>query len=377
MKSQSAFARHLATLGVLFILVISGCATKMPVPESVLDTPELHVSNGYKLIRMGFYQDAVREFEKALQYSPAHCLAFVGMGLANGYLGDTRAAFQSMEKAQSQAKSREEKLRVHVGWIRLHTLKRGKGWLEDAQREYLSACAIAQDYPASHYYMGLAYKEAFRLEDGKKAFAKVLHLNGALVEEAREEIRVIERIEVSKPVSSFGRTVALQERITRAETAALFVHEFDLERLLGREKGAEQDGGTGRGIQQFPADIANHALKSEIEKIISFHVKGLAVPGGGTFGPDEVVTRAGFAVMAADVLTRTIRDPAFMTNYRGEPSPFKDVKNDSPYFSAIMVCRAVGAFEAESEIFNPMGAISGCDALFVIRKIKNRLNSHK
>ncbi|MBN1106834.1 MAG: S-layer homology domain-containing protein [Deltaproteobacteria bacterium] len=358
---------------ILFLFLISGCASTQPFPESILGTPELHVSNGYKLIKMGRYDDAEGEFEKALGHAPENSAAFKGIGLVKGYKGDFGPAFQSMEKAQFLARGKEEELAVYVGWIRLHTMKRGKGWLDEAKRAYSSACSLKEDDPATYYFMGLAYKHAYRFVEAKRVFEKVVAIHRAHVEDAEAELRIIEKIKEGKPVSVFGKQVAVQERITRAETAALLMHELALNQIL-EELRASQERNMTAASSHSPKDISAHPLRSEIESALRLDIAGLRVYADGTFGPDEYVTRAGFATMMADILSRVRNEPDLISRYQGRPSPFKDLRNEATYFGAVMACTAAGGLDAENGIFNPKGAVTGYDALLTIRKIRDRLN---
>jgi hypothetical protein len=108
--------------------------------------------------------------------------------------------------------------------------------------------------------------------------------------------------------------------------------------------------------------------------VLRLGIEGLRVYGDGTFGPDEYVTRAGFATMMADILSRGRKEPELISRYQGKPSPFKDVRDDATYFGAVMACTAAGGLEAENGVFNPKGAVTGYDALLTIRKIRDRLN---
>jgi tetratricopeptide (TPR) repeat protein len=241
-----------ALRGMLLLLLLSGCASTQPLPESILDTPALHVSNGFKLIKMGRYDDAEREFEKALRHAPGDSAAFEGIGLVKGYKGDFGPAFEFMDKARSLARGKEEELAVYVGWIRLHTMKRGEGWLDEAKRAYSSACSLQENDPDTYYFMGLAYKHAYRFVEAKRVFEKVLVINTSHAEEAEGELRIIEKIEEGKPVSAFGKQVAVQERITRAETAALLMHELGLNQIL--QKGECRPGADAEGHFRAPSE---------------------------------------------------------------------------------------------------------------------------
>jgi len=111
--------------------------------------------------------------------------------------------------------------------------------------------------------------------------------------------------------------------------------------------------------------------------VVTLKIKGLSAFPNGTFAPNEFITRASYAMMIADVISTISNDASLDTKYIGSVSPFADVRNDLPYFNAIMVCSTRGIIEAErglrQNIFNPMGSVSGADALLIIRRVKEDL----
>lgn len=354
-------------LAFTFIL-LAGCASQLRFPESVLETPELYVSNGFKLIKTGRIDDAEREFSNALRHDPRNYAAHSGLALASAYKGEREAALASMKKSESLAKQGEEEYKAQVGWIRLHSVIRDEGWMKEAEKAYLWACSIMKDQPDAYYYMGIAYKNEYRIDDAREAFLKVLEIKKSLVSETRSELEILKKIESAKPVSSIGRRLAVEERVTRAELAALLFHELSVHDLLKAEDPA------------IPAasapDILDHPLRSSVEKVLNLKIKGLSVYGDGTFGPNEIVTRAGFSIMMADILSRATKDPALISRHAGRGSPFPDVKEDAPYLGAILVCSTWGGeLEMKDEMFNPMGALAGYDAVLFIQNVRNKVKS--
>ena len=89
------------------ILCFCGCGPKPRPPESVLDTPEHHAQSGMKLIAMGKYDDATREFDLAKELDPRFSPAFVGSGLVLGYRGDFKQGLKDMDKALSLAQTNQ------------------------------------------------------------------------------------------------------------------------------------------------------------------------------------------------------------------------------------------------------------------------------
>jgi tetratricopeptide (TPR) repeat protein len=121
---------------------LQGCAPKVRAPESLLDTPEHHVQSGMKLLKLGKYDDAMREFDLAKGLDPEFSGAYVGSGLVLGHKGDFKQGIEDMKKALGLAETKKEKVDANVGLIRLYLLgkesahskwlKKAKGAFEDA-----------------------------------------------------------------------------------------------------------------------------------------------------------------------------------------------------------------------------------------------------
>src|SRR5574340_1227242 len=117
LKKNTVFAVLIAIL-----LMVASCAPKARMASSQLDTPEHHFDTGVKLIEQAKYADADREFDLAIQLDPQYAKAFAGKGLAQAYQRDFNAEFATMKLAWNKAKAKDEKLLVHVNFIRINTL---------------------------------------------------------------------------------------------------------------------------------------------------------------------------------------------------------------------------------------------------------------
>lgn len=361
--------------------ILSGCATVPGQPESILDTPEHHTFNGFKLINRGRLDDAQREFERSLQLQPTFSPARRGMGLVSGMKKHYEPAFESMDLAKDYAKGKKEVALAYVGFMRLHMMKKDEGWMEKVEKNFRRAASVMKDLPAAYYYMGIAYKNGYRFADSEKALNKVLEINETLLAQALEQLKVVKKIERAQPKTEFGKKVAFMDRITRADVAGLFVEELRLDQIFEKARLKRDDTPSGRagedlkkGSLWVPPDVEKHPLKKDIETILQLDIQGLRPFSDGTFAPDDPVTLANYAVMIADIIAKLENEPSLATKYIGSKSPFKDVRDNAPYFNALMVCTTRGGImEASNGIINPMKNVSGADALLVIRKLKEEL----
>ncbi len=375
-------------LGATLILVamIASCAPAPRKPEAALDTPEHHVFSGNKLLDKGDYAGAQREFELAIQLDRKYSPAYVGLGLVLGYQNNFEKAYENMKKAKGLAEKPDDKVNAHVGMIRLYSMERKEKWLDKATDEFEDAININPKSSAAYYYMGKAYKFALNFDKAGEMFKKVLDINDKYLIEADNEWKVVQKIQRAAPGSLIGKKIALIEEISRADVAALFVQELLLEKLYQKRTPRQFDTGFQSPAKKFEADrivkaepatdIQNHVLRTDIETVLRMGVRGLEPSPDHKFLPDQKVNRAAYALMIEDILIKVSGDEKLATKFVGSKSPFPDLRNDLPYFNAVMVVTSRGIMEARDLTtgeFAPTGTVSGADALLIIRKIKDEL----
>ena len=374
-------------LAVIFLF--QGCVPKVRPSESVLDTPEHHVQSGMKLLKQGKYDTAMREFEFAKELDPEFSGAYVGSGLVFGYRGDFKQGIEDIKKAVDLAKTKGEKVDANVGLIRLYSLGKKsahKKWLKKAKGAYEDAIDLQPGSSAAHYYMGEAYKGALNFEKASQLFKKVLDINKTYVVEANDAWKLIQEIQRAAPGTMIGKKIALVDQITRADIAALFIQELKIDDLFEKRtkkefdtkfKSPEKEFVTGRLVKTSAAlDIGDHVLRTDIEAVMEHGIKGIEPYPDHTFKPDQKIARAEYAIMIEDILIKATGDEKLATKFIGGPSPFPDLRSDLPYYNAVMVCTTRGIMETKdlaSGEFDPMGSVSGADALLIIRKLQTAI----
>ena len=262
-------------------------------------------------------------------------------------------------------------------------------WLKTVRSYYRDAVDIDEERPEPYYYMGLAYKASYEFRSAAKEFTQVLAIDKDLVAEADQEYKIIQRIERAMPGTKVGKKIALLEEIDRADVAALFIEELQVDDLFRRRtpktfdtsfKSPEKNFQSGQYVKTPPAtDIEDHVLKADIDAVIEWGIKGLQPFPDHTYRPYQPITRAEFAMMIEDILIKITRNEKLATQFIGSPSPFPDLRSDLPYFNAVMVCTTRGIMDtadAGTGEFRPMGPVSGADALLSIRTLKNQLEKY-
>jgi hypothetical protein len=371
------------------VMVAAGCAKPAP-PTSVMDTPEYHYKNGLKYLDRDQIDDAMKSFDRAIALDPKSSLGYIGKGLAFGKKGDFKAAFENMDKAKGYDKGIE----ARIGMIRLYSMQmvkesaKSRDLLKDAESEFKSGKGKDPNNAGLYYYMGSAYKVAFEFDKAAEMFRTVLDLKKDFTVEANAEWAVVQKIQRAAPGTEIGKKIALIDKIDRADVAALFMQELDLEKLYTKRgvktidttfKAPEESKTSfspDKNVKMEPAtDIADHWLKPSIDAVLKLQVRGLEAGPNHTFEPDKLITKSEFALMLEDILIKVGGDDKLATKYIGATSPFPDVRSDHYAFNAIMVVTSRGFLEADKATgeFRPADPVSGADALLSIREFKNQL----
>ncbi|ABW65847.1 tetratricopeptide repeat protein [Desulfosudis oleivorans] len=386
MRSKT-FLYFMALFGLVFLFA---CGPKAVAPEAQMDTPEHHVTNGNKFLKADKLDEAFTAFTRATQLDPKYAPAYVGLGLVHGKQGIFDKAFDAMKQAARFAKTDAQHAETSVGYIRLYTMGGPaveENWLNKAGNHFERAHKLAPRDPAPYFYMGMAYRNAYRFSDAAGMFKAVLDLDKDFVEAADREYAVMQRIERAMPGTSVGKKIALLEAITRADVAALFIEELKVDELFEKNTPKTFDTAfkapgaafkTGEYVKA-PAvtDIDNHVLRQDIEAVVRLQIKGLQPGPDHTFEPDKYITRAEFAMMIEDILIKITGDNSLATRFIGTESPFPDLRSDLAFFNAAMVCVTRNIMETVDTAtgeFRPQGMVSGADALLSIRQMKVQLN---
>lgn len=367
-------------------LVAAGCAKKPETAVSVMDSPEYHYKAGLKYLDKDQIDDAMKSFDRAISLAPKGPLGYIGKGLALGKKGDFKAAFDNMEKAKGYEKTGIES---RIGMIRLYSMQRAKGWVQDAEGEFKAANAREPNSAPLHYYMGLAYKVSFDFDKAADMFRKILDINKEFTAEADAEWAVIQKIQRAAPGTEIGKKIALIDKIDRADIAALFDQEMNLEKLFTKRgsktydtsfKAPTETAGTRfspeTSVKMEPAtDINDHWLKPSIDLVLQLHVRGLEAGPNHTFEPDKLITKSEFALMLEDIMIKVTGDEKIATQHLGSASNMPDVRNDHYAFNAIMNATVRGYLLSDKATgeFKPNDPVSGADALLSIREFKSQL----
>jgi hypothetical protein len=409
------------------VFSLLSCATQARVAVSQLDTPEHHTYAGLKLLDLEKYSDAQREFKMAIQLNKDYSKAYTGLALVNIFTGKLDDALENLKSGSQYAASGEDKLFVNVSKIRYSSIsKTDSKWLEFAISQFDEAVKIDPKYSPAYYYMGLAYKEGMKFDQAAEMFAKVVQIKKDHIADADAQLKFMQKIQQAKPATETGKKIALVERITRAEAAALFMEELKIKEIYKKpetnvtpaplkEKVKEADKAAVeaplkeaqnvspqiKATEKTPTDvpppvpasvsaaapapvpvklaandIAEHPRKTDIEGILETGVRGLENDPKGNFNPGEFLSRGEYAIILEGVLIKATGEKDIAARYVNSKALFPDVPSDMPYFKAITAVTSQGIMEAKNiktGEFAPLKPLSGVEALLTIRKLKDKL----
>ncbi len=383
MNSVRLIQFALMLLGMWLNLFLNGCASVEHRSETLsMDNADHHYWSGMEFIKTGELDRAQEEFERAKALDPNYGPADAGLGLAMSEKGQFVKAEEHLETAERNAKNNDQKIIAQCAYIQFLSTAKVGNWQEKVQKRYKKANKINPKSALLHFTMGKAMEKASQYDQAEQHFKTVLALNRGFTAEADHELKRVQMIKRASPGTQMGHHIALLDELDRADTAALFVEELQLVRLL--EDTAQTQAGFqtpqdytkssagDSALTAVPDEVSNHPLRADIEKVLGLQIRGLEIFPDGEFKPSQPITRANFSVMVEDILVKVNQDPRLASKYIDNKSPYKDLPQGHYAFNAIMVCTMQNLMEPlEENRFGLDRPVSGAEALMVIRNLKN------
>jgi tetratricopeptide (TPR) repeat protein len=377
------------------LTVMNGCTPWARKVGEYKDDPGAHYRQGMKYWDDARYQPAEEEFNFAKSLDPKYAPVYSGLALTTAKKAqdatdsvDRDNRFKEALKLANKAQSLNPRLPlVFVAKAYVITMKHEGNltgsWLNDVEIEYSKAINLDHDNSESIYRRGICHKKAYEFKKAGDDFQKVLDINRDFVIKAKAQWELIQIIERAPPSTDAGKKVAIAENISRADVAALFVSELQIDKIFTRRTPTIYDSEQKVlpvsqktevvNIEPAPiiTDISTHWAKRSINTIVVFNIRGLEPYPDNTFHPDHLVNRGEFALSIEDALIAITGDKSLATKYISNESKFFDVNPAHPSYNAI--CNAVdkGLFSLDSTgAFGVEKMVSGPEALEIIWKLK-------
>ncbi|MGQ9631909.1 MAG: S-layer homology domain-containing protein [bacterium] len=397
---------------LLILTSVGGCIYAPYTLAPEVAPPEEYLKRGLGYIDDGRLFDAEREFKTATSEYKDYGPAYGGLGLTYALMaaGERDPARQAKLFNLAIDSGREGKTRFRPDYRREDILKatilmgrifytraqstpsnrsdERRGWADAAIGEFRFAADHLNDSSEAQLWMGRTYTIVYKFDEAREAFRMALDLGDErFLTEAYEEYRRLRKISRASPQTEFAKEIAISNKITRAQLAALFVWELEIERRLLQP--TPRPGDIHRGVDAFSEmapriipqqevklkDVPeNHWAREYVTKAVSLGV--MSASTRDEFRPEDYVTRAECAEIVENLLAKIEGNPHLLVRYHGSSSPFADVPPEHRAFNAIVVSVNSGVMEYENReagTFNPEGLLSGEDALLVIRQLKDIL----
>ncbi len=377
------------------VLLLSACGPKRSA-QGLMDDPATHASRGRQYFDKGELERAQSEYQLALSLSKNYAPALGGLAMVKAAEHQFDSAEDLASKAVSKADDNMPDGYIAKGYVISEKKKGGKNaeWFEDAEKAFRKAIKIDGQSGEAYYRMGNAaawaslsatrddeYLQLIRKSGD--AYRKAVSIDRAYATEANAAWNRVQKVERALPGSRVGRKIAMVDSISRADAAALFISELQIDRLLSHNRGAKLD--TGFRAPEDPlkvkhdapvrtsvaSDIKGHWAENFIDDAVGLGIRGLQVHPDGKFYPNQALSRAEFAFLLEDALMIALNDRSLATKYIGSPARFSDVAATSPYANAIddMVDKNILQGRADGT-FGATEPVSGADALLAIRTVK-------
>ena len=390
MKRVSTMEKGLLWVLIVSLMAIVSCAPKARKAVGIMDTPEHHYNQGISFLDKDNLGGAASEFDLALGLDDGYGPALAGKGLVTVMQGNDDG-LKMIKKGWRKADGDWEKEQVVAAEIRAYIAMKKDGRLSDtemirkAKEAFSRGMLVNREAPALYFYMGEAYLQGLDFKEAETMFATAKNLGGDFEERAYARWTFVQKANRAAPESMVGKKIALVEKLSRADMAALLVEELNIERFYNRTQEPEKvtfeapKGITMQGEDLYTkkgiTDIDDNPLKSDIETVVELGVEGLRPYPDHTFRPLAPVSRIEAAQLFQDIIVRATGKTALATEYIGETSRIPDVPRDHWGFNAVRLCteRGIMSTDVRSNSFYPKEVITGVDALLSMKELKRAL----
>ena len=352
-----------------FFLTLFACGPERK-QEGMMDTPEAHYKEGMKYIAVSDWSKAANEFKLALQLNDDFAPAYEGLAYAYMGEGNLKAALDSADKSVSKDGNYYKGYMVY-GKVYLKMKKYKK-----ALKKFKKAFKLNSGVPETATYVGRAYYYMGEYGKAREWYTKALNIknNDKVAMQFLNELNEMQM--ASAGMGKSARRIALLPYITRADAAALFIDELNVEMLFQKKKkhgfvafGEKKKNDANIQIKDVKSDFWAYSF---IRKVVSLGIMDLFPDG--KFYPNKPITKADYALFISRIIIKLSDEKNMATKYIGTPSPYKDVPASHFAFNAIMIVTSRGILPTNiSGEFGIADKVPGREAVLAIKKLKTIL----
>ena len=362
-----------------FVVLGTGCAKKQTVtPGGLMDTPQAHYAEGKRLLKLNQVDEARKEFNRAILLDKNYAPAYEGMALVYLAKGDLKLA----EKYANDCLKRDKNF--VPGMVAKGRVLMAKGDNKGAIKWFDRALKNNPKFEDAYIYKADALVNMHKYDEAEKVYSEGMKNlpNSQELNSRWQMMQDMRRAAAGLPPQYLA--IARSPAITRADLAALFVVELDLDKITKKpgppeakkfyapQQQSVMGKPAGKAGTELPPDVKDHWAKHYIMKVMEL---GIMEPyPDGKFHPDEPITRANFAMAVQNLLAGLLKDPSLTTRFIGSTSPFPDVPNSHFAFNAVMLVTTRGIMKAKLDgTFGLSDKVPGKDALLIMKRVKANL----
>jgi len=353
-------------------LLLLGCS-KEPAPvksTNIADSAQQHIVTGLSLIEKTKIDSAITQCERALALEPKNSSAFSCLAIAKNDK-------ELLQKAKDTQDNDIDEFRYNLAAIRVLDTKNAQKHYKKIQEMKLEFLPYYKDKQSADYFLALNYFKYLGFEKTREYSANVFKdqdskfTNQSKVLWERVD-RVIRALELSK-FTVTAKKLVLNDKIKRVDIAVVLEDEISLSKLM---KGAFK-ADTKDFARELSQDIKTHPNLPQIKVFYKYGLRGLepkVTASKELFLPNSFITRADFALLLEDIISKTLSDKKLKTSFFGNKSTFCDVENNGYYFNAINTAVARGFLKPNrNSEFRPHEFLTGIELIEAIAVIKEEI----
>ena len=379
---KKASANHIISL--LFLISIlfffgSSCMRNTNIAQSPFDNPDHHYRLGIQQIKNGDVEASKKSFSRAKALRHDFALADVGLALA----ALTQNEFHSAEKHIAIALRQDRKcFQAHIAAGKLKMLRGiesklpGNDWIQNSLKSFNQALKLSKNNPEILYNIGEAYLASGNLNDSQIIFKSILNLNKELWSiKARKRLKFAQEIVRYAPGSTIGKQIGLKAEISRAEMAILLIEELKLYHILEEKDTSFLSNHINSEVASSQhMRVPQHWANGWVNLILEIGVPGLGLFPDGDYHHDQDLSRVSCALIISFLIDSLSEKPKNLSAHFGEVSTFPDLKSDHYAYPASSIAVKLGLLNVKNirtGNFDPLGPVSGLEALGIIRRIQD------
>jgi len=162
-KSKALFLVASLLVALAAVLVLGACGER-PEPEGEDVSVEEHFQRGNDYTKQGMFEEAIAEYQAAIDADPENVSALTNLGVAFYNVGRLQDAVDQYERALELAPNDAD---IHSNLAAAYVQL---GQLDNALAEYQSAVRLDPNLAQAHFGLGVVYVELGQNEEAIAAF---------------------------------------------------------------------------------------------------------------------------------------------------------------------------------------------------------------